>query len=133
MSILDLGARESDRAESQAAFGPDGLPVGGGECHLIAARAPEHPGDPGGANERLERADHVERLDARESRNDDVAVLHGCSVNHPGGGVNDTYPTFSAIGGVSSGEGDLLVGCGVNPMGKRPAGRLLTGIWNPYL
>ena len=54
-----------------------GATADGGEGHAVAAGSPDRGSRPARAGEDLVRADGIERLDAFEGDDDDVALLHG--------------------------------------------------------
>jgi hypothetical protein len=68
-----------------------------GQRHPVATGASEALGRGGGAGEHLEGPDGVERLHSRESDDEYVSLGHAASLNAPEPGVNDTFPTDSAI------------------------------------
>ena len=71
----DVG--EGCGAEDEPALGPDGGTARGGQGHPVGAGSPERGGRPAGAGEDLVRADGIERLEALEGDDHDVAFLHG--------------------------------------------------------
>ena len=89
------------RAQDEPALGPDRGATGRGQGHPVAAGPAERGSRPAGAGEDLVRAHGVERLEALEGDDHDVALLHESTVRGSGVGVNDLVPTDSAIVGTT--------------------------------
>ena len=64
-------------AQDEPALGPDAGAARRGQGHPVGAGSPEGGRRPAGAGEDLVRAHGVERLEALEGDDHDVAFLHG--------------------------------------------------------
>ena len=71
----DNGERRG--TEDEPALGADGGATRRGQGHPVAPCSPQRPGGPGRPGEDLVRPDGVERLEAVEGDDHDVAFLHG--------------------------------------------------------
>ena len=93
-------ARQRRRAQDEAALGPDGGAAGRGQGHPVAQPARPSAAAARPAPAKTSCGTHgVERLEALEGDDHDVALLHGSHCVRPAGlGVNDLVPTDSAMG-----------------------------------